>query len=126
MNFDNKEFNQFRVDVNEALKPVAKKYGINIECGNISYTSLDFAMQLRGIKNDGNVNGEQQLFERDCILYGFKKEDYQREFISKGKTFKLVGFNRKAPRNCCNIHCVDNSIMYNCSAEMVKAAFILQ
>ena len=123
MEFNRKGFEVFRVDVEAALKNVAEKHGVSIDCGKISYTEFDFNMQLKVTKNDGNTDGKKLLFEQDCILYGFSKEDYEREFFANGKQFKLVGFNRKSPKNCCSIYCITDGKTYQCSAEMVKRAF---
>lgn len=126
MKFNRKEFEAFRNDVEEALKQVSEKYGIEIECGKISYTDFDFNMQLKATKNDGNIDGKKALFEQECLLYGFKPEDYERQFTANGKNFKLVGFNRKSPKNCCSIYCVTDGKTYKCSDEMVKRAFAMQ
>lgn len=85
MEFNRKGFEVFRADVEAALKDVAEKHGVSIDCGKISYTEFDFNMQLKVTKNDGNTNGKKLLFEQDCIFYGFSKEDYEREFFANGK-----------------------------------------
>lgn len=123
MEFNKKEFDTFRTDVKDALKLVAKKYGVDIDCGKINYTDFDFTMQLHVTKNDENTDGKRLMFEQDCNFYGFSKDDYEREFTTHGKQFKLIGFNRKSPKNCCTIYCITNGKTYKCSAEMVKNAF---
>lgn len=123
MVFNKKGFDLFRKDVEVALKEVEKKHGVSIECGRINYSALDFNMQLNVTKDDGNTDGKRLLFEQDCMFYGFSKDDYEREFTANGKRFKLVGFNRKSPKNCCSIYCITDGKTYKCGSEMVKRAF---
>lgn len=123
MEFNKKGFEAFRADVEAALKLVANKHGVEIDCGRISYTDFDFNMQLHVTKSDGNTDGRRLLFEQDCSFYGFSKYDYEREFTADGKRFKLVGFNRKSPKNCCSVYCINDGKIYKCSAETVKMAF---
>lgn len=126
MEFNRRGFELFRNDVEAALKSVAEKHGIEIECGKISYSSFDFSMQLKVTKNDGNVDGKKAIFEQECVYFGFKPDDYNREFRSNGKSFKLIGFNRKSPKNNCSIYCIDDNKTYKCNDEMVKRAFAMQ
>lgn len=107
------------------MKLVAEKYGIEIECGKISYSSFDFSMQLIVTKNDGNVDGKKAIFEQECRYFGFKPDDYNREFRANGKSFKLKGFNRKSPKNNCSIYCIDDGKTNKCNDETVKRAFIV-
>lgn len=123
MEFNKRGFDSFTKDVNEALKSVAEKHGVSIACGAISYSDYDFTMKLNVMKNDGITDGEKLLFEQECVLYGFSKSDYKREFTNGKKTFQLVGFNRRSPKNCCKIYCVTDGKIYKCSAEMVKWGF---
>lgn len=121
--FNRKGFETFRADVEAALKEVAEKHGVTVDCGKISYTDFDFNMQLHVTKSDDNTDGKRMMFEQECIFYGFSKDDYEREFTANGKRFKLVGFNRKSPKNCCSIYCITDGKTYKCGAEMVKRAF---
>lgn len=125
MEFNRSGFELFRNDVEIALKSVAKKHGIEIECGKISYSNFDFTMQLKVTKKDKNINGKRAAFEQECILFGFKPEDYNREFGANGKHFRLIGFNCKSPKNNCSIYCVDDGKTYKCNNEMVKRAFVM-
>ena len=126
MNFNKAGFEAFRADLKNALKEVEEKHGISIDFGRISYTDYEFTMPLTAIRSDGNTDGKRMLFEQYCKLYGFAKEDYEREFTSDQKQFKLVGFNTRSPKNCCEIYCITNGKTYKCSADTVKHAFAAQ
>lgn len=126
MEFNKRGFELFRKDVEVALQSVAEKHGVEIECGKISYSSFDFTMQLKVTKNDGDIDGKKAVFEQECIYFGFKPEDYNREFMADRKKFKLIGFNPKSPKNNCNIYCVDDGKTYRCNNEIIKRAFVTQ
>ena len=126
MVFNKRGFEVFRADVESALKEVAKKHKVMIDCGKINYADVDFTMQLHVIKNDNGEDGKKLLFEQNCIYYGFSKEDYERKFTSGGKVYKLIGFNTNSPKNVCSIYCVTDGKTYKCGAEMVKEAFAKQ
>lgn len=126
MKFDRNSFNAFREDVEKALEDVAKKYEVEITSGNISYSGVEFTLQLKCISNEGGTNGKKLLFEQQCSIYGFKKEDYEREFILDKKRFKLVGFNPSSPKNNCQIVCLANGATYKCNDSVVKLAFSTQ
>lgn len=125
MVFSKRGFELFRNDVEVALKAVAEKHKVEIECGKISYSDFDFSMQLKVIKNDSGGDGKKAIFEQECIYFGFKPNDYNREFKANGKSFKLIGFNRKSPKNNCSIYCIDDGKTYKCNDEVVKRAFVV-
>lgn len=122
MEFNKQGFDLFREDVENALEKVAEKHGVTVKCGGISYSDLDFSMQLKVIKNDSG-DGAKNLFERYCTYYGFSKSDYEREFIYAGKHYKLVGFKTNARKNVCKILCLNNGKTYVCDPIMVRNGF---
>lgn len=90
-------FAQFREDLLVATKDLAEKYDINIETGNINYDKFSFSMNLKVMKK--TVNGEsfeKSEFKKLCNIYGFKLEDYNKEFIYDGESYRLIGFNPRA------------------------------
>lgn len=126
MEFTNVGFKAFRADVESALKEVADKHQVTINCGNISYTDLDFTMKMKVVKNSTeNGDGRKLLFERYCKMYGFEPTDYERVFYNASKGYKLVGFNLKSPKNCCSIIQVGTNKVYKCSTEFVKKGFLV-
>lgn len=94
-----KEFAAFRQDVEQALQELTKKYDVNIKAGNIKYDSNSFNLDLQMTKKDiGGKTFEQVEFEKYCRLYGFKPEDYKKQFNMNGKTFTLTGFKPRATK----------------------------
>ena len=120
MEFNKKNFDNFRRESEEALKEVAKKYGVEVKAGKISYTSFDFTLQLKVTNIVEGVNVEQEKFNRECRLYGFEESDYNATVILQGKEFELVGFNPRSPKNCCSIREVATGKTYKTSDTTVK------
>lgn len=123
MEFNKRGFNAFKEDVNAALQEVAKKHGVTIELGKILYEDVNFEMKMHVTKSDEKTDGKRILFEQECRFYGFTADDYNKEFTLDGKRFQLIGFNPKAPKNCCSIYCMTDGHTYRTSAETVKRAF---
>jgi hypothetical protein len=91
------QFDMFRMEVEQALQEVAKKYDINIKSGKIKYNENSLEMDLKASKKE--VNGksfDQSEFEKVAFMYGFKPEDFGRQFNMSGKTFTLYGFKSSA------------------------------
>ena len=89
-------FNELRKDIEDALGDVAKKYGIDVSAGNISYDENSATIKLNIARNDVDV--AKLNFERDLPvmnLYtggGFTKNDYLRHITIDKKGYAIVGF----------------------------------
>ena len=95
--FSKEELRLYRFEIEQALKEVADKHNVNIHAGNITYTDSSFKLTLEVNKKE--VAGkpfEQAQFEKYCLMFGFKPEDYGKQFVSNGKMFTITGFNLKA------------------------------
>lgn len=120
MEFNKVNFEAFRNDAKEALREVAEKYDVEISFGNISYTDFEFDLKMHVAKRgDEDTDMSQLKFERECMYYGFKKEDYNKEFIMDGKKFRFVGFNTRARKNVCQILCLADGKTYVCNSMLV-------
>lgn len=91
-----------RLELNEAIKPVAQKYGIAMALGNASFTETMFHYKLEGVVpvGDGEVLSVRDMkaaedYKRLCTAYGLKLEWLGREFQYGGRTVKLVGIMPK-------------------------------
>ena len=97
MSFTKAELRDYRTEIEQVLQGIAEKHNINIKAGNISYSTNDFKLTLEVTQKEVNgLSYEQAEFNKDCMLYGFKPEDYKKEFSMNGKTFTITGFNHKA------------------------------
>ena len=120
MEMNKKNFDNFRRESEEALKEVAKKYGVEVKAGKISYSTFDFTLQLKATNVIEGVNVEQEKFNRECRIYGFEESDYKSIVILHDKEFELVGFNPRSPKNCCSIREVATGKTYKTSDTTVK------
>ena len=92
-----KEFDKFREEANVAMEAIANKYGFNAHCGNIGYTDNSFNLSVKmSAQSVGGMSFEQAEFEKVCHLYGFSKEDFEKEFTYLDSDFILTGFNTRA------------------------------
>lgn len=86
-------FKAFRNDMNNAMEDLAKKYNITLHAGNISYDNSTFTIKVEGKRNDIDVAKAQYMEALNYMkYYGFTEDDYQKEFISNGKQYSIIGF----------------------------------
>lgn len=127
MDILNNNFKEFRKDLKEALKAVEAKHDINLKIGSISYSPDGTGFTSKFTAVNTTVNGKnvaQIKFDRVCDLYGFKSSDFNREFTVRGQRLKLVGFNSRAPKNCCKIEDVNTGASYSCGESYVTRGFL--
>jgi hypothetical protein len=118
MEFNNAYFKKFRDDFNATVKELAEKYNVKIELGGISYGANDFTTKLTATRTDVNV--EKENFERNCAAFGFKPEDYLKQFSDRGQMFELTGFNLKASVNKAQFRDVKTKSGYHGPISFVK------
>lgn len=114
----------FRKDFKLAMKELEKKYGFDIELGNITYAhdEKSFTGKIEAVKVEEGKTREQADFEKNAHLYGFKPEDYKKEYIVKGVTYQLIGFNRKARKNPFLIRDIATNSEYTCPLGFLNNA----
>lgn len=82
--FDKPALKALRQEINAALESVAKKNGITLRLGNISYSSDTFRGKLEATIVTKDASGatlskEQLDFQKNAKLLGFKPEDLGRK-----------------------------------------------
>lgn len=86
-------FKEFRTDLNKAMEDIAKKYNITLTAGNITYDNTTFTIKVNGRRDDVDVDKEKFMEMLGYMqYYGFKEDDYKKEFEMKGRKYYLVGF----------------------------------
>lgn len=92
-------FDEFRQDVQNALKEVEKKYEMFIEPGNISYNNVSINLKLMCTeKIDGAESSGQVNWNANCHYYGFKPEDFGKTLYIDGVKYQIAGINMNATR----------------------------
>ena len=86
-------FNAFRNDMSVAMEELAKKYNITLTPGGITYDNNTFTIKVEGKRNDIDVVKAQYMESLNYMkYYGFTEDDYQKEFVSNGKRYSIIGF----------------------------------
>lgn len=98
MNFNKSNLKTLRVDITAALDEVAKKHGIDLSIGNISFSANEFTTKLTAKGSDNKTENAEMDFQRGAIRIGIKSEAYGKHFTLGGDTFKLVGINTRAKK----------------------------
>ena len=116
MLFTKREAGQMRIDIEEALQAVAKKYKADVKLGGIRYGSelgvrisfakmaenengayvhsanaINFIAKAEGFGLSADVLGEKLMFRGDeCIVLGYNKraKRYPIEYTKNGRNFK--------------------------------------
>ena len=115
---------KFRDDFAQAVKSLEKEYDVSISLGSITYSDMDFTSKIivkstsEGAKHE-KVENKKKEFTACAAMFGFKPEDYNREFTLQGKVFKLIGFNLNCRKNVCSIMEVATEKMFKCSEKAI-------
>lgn len=124
MKFDRKGFDSFRNDLTEAVKAVEETHQVKLEAGSIRFDDLGFTMGTTWKRSD--IDANKIDFERNCALYGFQPEDYQREFSSRGIRYILSGFSRSSRKYACICKEVSTGNTVTYTADGVRNAFLME
>ena len=98
--FDKSNVNVVSSMINDELKALGKKLGIEIRAGRGKYSSTNFTLKLEMSVMDGGevITKEAVAFKELASLYGFKKSDLGKSFMSNGKKFTITGLNTRAKK----------------------------
>ena len=80
MTLTKEQFNTFRAEMEQALAPIAAKYGCIVEAGNIKYDAILTTVQVQFKSQTDDKSANQVNFEQYCQRYGFTPEDYGTTF----------------------------------------------
>ncbi len=117
-----------RPQVEEALKELGERLGIDFSVGRGTYGGIkgSFTLEMAARDTKTGKSGEQQVFEHSARLYGLTPEDYGREFTYQRRRFKLIGFYPKAKINCLKIADAKSGTEYKLDVESYKAAIVYE
>lgn len=103
--FDKANLKQVREDLNTALEAVAKKHGIQLSLGAITFSPESFSAKLTAvIPSDGAEAGAQSgqatkwaaNFKTHARAFGMKPEDLGKVIKIRGADHSIVGMRPKA------------------------------
>lgn len=81
-----------RDDINEALKPVADKYGLSIHAGRATYTATSASFKLELVDVKAN-------WESGILFTGLQPDDLGKECLFGKQRLTIVGFDNDARTN---------------------------
>jgi hypothetical protein len=111
--FNKKNLDEIRSLINSKLEELQKETGVSFSLGNIGFSTDKFSVTLTA-KVEG---ADQRKWEMYAPHMGFKKEDFGKEFISKGETYKIIGVE---PGLKFPIICQKGNSIYKFSESSVK------
>tara|TARA_R110002073_G_scaffold212798_1_gene373099 strand:- start:220 stop:615 length:396 start_codon:yes stop_codon:yes gene_type:complete len=121
-NFDKANLQALRVEMDNALKGLEKKFGITIKAGNASYSGNEctFKVKCNTIGTDGTViTKESRDWDRHKGFHNLSHLNVGDTITIQGSPYILSGFNtraRKAPINFKNAA----GAGYKCSVRMLQ------
>src|ERR1700727_2462224 len=124
-NFDRMTLQGIALEINDALAPLAEKYGIVITCGGGDYVETNATLSVKLSVRDasgGVITRERSEFERYAAAYGLSPDDFERDFTFNGHRFTITGLKPERPKYpiLAIKHC--DGKMYKLSADVVKLA----
>ena len=119
MKMTKEQFANFRTEIESALSDIATKYGCIVEAGNIKYDDILTTVSLQFKSCTDGKSADQLNFEKYCVQYGFKPEDYGFTFTEKGKTYTFKEFKTSARKYPCICECSDGK-SYAFTDEAIK------
>lgn len=126
-NFTRSSIGLLRSQLEEAIAPVAKIYGLEIVLGAGSFTRQNFTLKLKlATKGDGGkaLSEERESFRLHCGPQGLKPEDIDRTFCVGGRIYKIIGLNPKAFKFPIIGQRVETGVKYKFPSGQVKAGLI--
>lgn len=91
MKFTKSVLKAMRQDIDAALAVVAKKHGITLSIGNISFDANSFRTTLSAKGSEDTNENEQVEFLANAGKIGLDNKAYGAIFSSNGSDFEIVG-----------------------------------
>jgi hypothetical protein len=119
--FNKNNIKALRVEMDQAMQSISKKYGIEIQTGNASFSSneVTFKVKANTVGTDGAaITKEAMQFEREKGLHGLGHLNIGDTIMIQGNPYTLNGFNRRATK--APIQFSNSKGNYKCSIQMLK------
>ena len=119
----NKNLDQIRKDIDEALKAVSEKHGVNFKMGAMRYTDVNFKTTLEATLIDSS--GKDAKAEKEwnrAVLTGLVQRDWRNQPFTweDGKKFQVVGFDSKKKKNKIVLEEIKTGKRFGCSIRTIE------
>lgn len=112
---------QIRLEIAQALKPIAEKYDGIFTVGNIKYDDNKADINLSFLTNGENGESAEQVeFNKYARAYGFCDADYGATIFIDGVPYQFVGFLPKARKYPCLLRNAETGKEIKATLESVK------
>jgi hypothetical protein len=118
--FDRQSLRALRVDLDSAMAAIASKYGIQLNAGNISFTSETATIKVAAgiIKNGTVMTAEAKAFDQYKRPIGLGAFNIGDSINLQGKQYTITGYK---PRSRKNPVCVSRDGRgFKVSVDMIK------
>lgn len=113
---------KIRLEVAQALKPIAEKYDGIFTVGSIKYDDTKADINLTLLLNGENGESAEQVeFNKYARAYGFCDADYGTTIFIDGAPYQFVGFLPKARKYPCLLRNAETGKEIKATLESVKA-----
>ena len=118
--FDRQSLRALRVDLDSAMAAIASKYGIQLNAGNISFTSDTATIKVAAgiIKNGTVVTPEAKAFDQYKRLVGLGSLNVGDSITIQGKDYTISGYK---PRSKNAVVVARGGRSYKVTVDMVKS-----
>ena len=83
----------------EAVEPLAKELGIEIDIGSCTYAANNckFQLKIALLDYDGKaITEDVECFNGNAELFGFEPDDLGRKFIFRGQSYTICGLSPRS------------------------------
>lgn len=101
--FDRQSLRALRVDLDSAMAAIASKYGIQLNAGNISFTSDTATIKVAAgiIKNGTVMTAEAKSFDQYKRLVGLSAFNVGDSINIQGKQYTITGYKPRSKSAVC-------------------------
>ena len=101
--FDRQSLRALRVDLDSAMAAIATKYGIQLNAGNISFTSDTATIKVAAgiIKNGTVMTAEAKSFDQYKRLVGLSAFNVGDSINIQGKQYTITGYKPRSKSAVC-------------------------
>lgn len=91
---DRQQAKRISADLEAALRPVASKYGLELEVRGGTYDGTSYRPKIAFKTSDADASE----FAMYADVYGLEASDFGATFPSQGRTFKITGVAPRSPK----------------------------
>lgn len=116
--FKSADLDQLRIDLDNALKSVSVKHGIDIKLGVMNYTDIEVSVTMKLKSKDLSIITPQLKF--DLQILRLPENTIGQTIAYKNDTYLLTGLNMKKSKFPIEATCTQSNKSVNFSASIIK------